>query len=56
MQPCLPPSSEVSKLQLPNYLNVIHKVDIKAKMVELEMSRENAKEIARYYRGRYSEL
>ena len=56
MQPCLPPSSEVSRIQLPKYLNVIDRVDIKAKMVELEMSRENAKEIARHYRDRCSEL
>ena len=56
MQPCLPPSSEVSKINLPKYLNVIDRVDIKAKMVELEMSRESAKEIARHYRDRCSKL
>lgn len=48
MQACLPPSTEVSKIQLPEYLSVMDRVDNKAKMVELEMSRENAKEIARH--------
>lgn len=56
MQPCLPPTNEVSSIQLPEYLSLTDRVDIKAKMVELEMSRENAKEMARYYRDRCSEL
>lgn len=55
-QPCFPPSYTVSKIQLPNYLDNIDKIDIKAKMTELEMSRESAKEIARHYRDRCSEL
>jgi len=49
-QPCFPPADDVSEVQLPSYLQVMDKIDIKGKMFKLQSSRERAKEIARHYR------
>ena len=56
LEPSFPLCREVSTVQLPSYLNVMDRVNIKAKMLELEAARENAKEIAGHYRDRCSEL
>ena len=54
-QPCFPPKSEISKLQLPNYIHLHDRISLKATMYDLESSREQAKEVACYYRDRFYE-
>ena len=56
LAPSFSPCRELSTVQLPSYLNVMDRVNIKAKMLELEAACENAKEIAGHYRDRCSEL
>jgi len=54
-QPCFPPRHEVSQIKLPSYIDVHDHIAIKAKLHELEFSREQAKEVACYYRDRFYE-
>jgi len=54
-QPCFSPRSEVSQIKLPIYIDVHDRIALKAKMLELESSREQAKEVACYYRDRFYE-
>jgi len=54
-QPCFPPSREVSNIQIPQYIDMADRISIKSKMYELEASREQAKELACFYRDRFYE-
>ena len=54
-QPRFPPCSEVAEIQILHYIDVADRISIKAKMYELEASREQAKEVACYYRDRLYE-
>ena len=55
-QPCFPPRHEVSQIKLPSYIDVHDRIAITTKLHELESSREQAKEVACYYRDRFYEF
>jgi len=54
-QPCFAPKTEVSKFKLPSYMEVHDRISVKAFMYDLESVREQAKEVACYYRDRFYE-
>lgn len=54
-EPCFPPCTDVT-IQLPENLPGVDKAFIRLKVLEMKLNEEKAKEVARYYRNRCSEL
>lgn len=55
-EPCLPQNNDEPEIQFPDYMNVMDKISIKSKILELASKEERAKEMVRFYRDRCSDL
>ena len=55
-QPCLPPSTDGSHLQLRSSIDVRDQIAIRSKITEAQSKEEQAKEIARHYQDCCSQL